>query len=136
MPQGPDLAQLAERFCKQIGFHGIADLDWRLDLRDGQYKLVDFNPRVGNQFRLFETQAGMDVIRAMHLDLTGQAIPVSGPIEGRRIIVEHFDLPAGLLTVASDPWPAALGAPRQPNLPGWRGMIHFHSSRCGHEPRS
>ena len=31
----------------RVGFRGIADLDWRRDLRDGQYKLVDFNPRVG-----------------------------------------------------------------------------------------
>ena len=43
----PGLAAMAERFCEQIGFHGIADLDWRFDRRDGQYKLVDFNPRVG-----------------------------------------------------------------------------------------
>ena len=112
----PHLAQLAERFCKQIGFHGIADLDWRLDLRDGQYKLVDFNPRVGNQFRLFETQAGMDVIRAMHLDLTGQAIPVSGPIEGRRIIVEHFDLPARLAYRCVRPVARGTGRPSSTEL--------------------
>jgi len=48
----PILANMAGRFCKEIGFKGIADLDWRLDRRDGQYKLVDFNPRMGNQFRL------------------------------------------------------------------------------------
>jgi D-aspartate ligase len=52
----PELAQIAERFCQEIGFRGIADLDWRLDLRDGKYKLVDLNPRVGNQFRLSSKQ--------------------------------------------------------------------------------
>ncbi len=71
----PGLAQAAARFCQAIGFSGIADLDWRLDLRDGQYKLLDFNPRMGAQFRLFETEAGLDVVRAMHLDLTGRPVP-------------------------------------------------------------
>jgi D-aspartate ligase len=90
----PPLAEIARRFCEQIGFLGIADLDVRLDLRDGRYKLVDFNPRAGNQFRLFESESGVDEVRAQHLDLTGRPIPPGRPVEGRRIIVEHADLPA------------------------------------------
>jgi D-aspartate ligase len=90
------LAEIAERFCDQIGFLGIADLDVRLDLRDGRYKLVDFNPRTGNQFRLFESESGVDVVRAQHLDLTGRPIPPGRQVDGRRIIVEHADLPAQL----------------------------------------
>ena len=92
----PGLADLARRFCEEIGFRGIADLDWRLDRRDGKYKLVDFNPRMGNQFRLFEDVAGIDVVRALHLDLTGRPVPAGDQVEGRRIIVEHADLPARL----------------------------------------
>jgi predicted ATP-grasp superfamily ATP-dependent carboligase len=90
----PCLAEMSERFCKEIGYTGIADLDWRLDLRDGQYKLVDFNPRVGNQFRLFETEAGIDVVRALHLDLTGRDVPRARQVGQRRIVVEHIDIPA------------------------------------------
>ena len=41
-----------------LGFRGIVDLDLRFDPRDGQYKLLDFNPRLGAQFRLFEDTAG------------------------------------------------------------------------------
>ncbi len=92
----PALAQLTERFCKEIGFQGVADLDVRFDRRDGQFKLVDFNPRMGNQFRLFETAAGIDVIRALYLDLTGRTVPASHQVNGRRIVVEHIDLPARL----------------------------------------
>ena len=90
----PEVAALAERFCKEIGFSGIADLDWRLDLRDGQYKLVDFNPRLGSRFRLSETESGVDVVRAMHLDLTGREVPRAPQIEGKRIVLEHVDVPA------------------------------------------
>jgi predicted ATP-grasp superfamily ATP-dependent carboligase len=108
----PELAQIAERFCQEIGFRGIADLDWRLDLRDGKYKLVDFNPRVGNQFRLFETEQGIDVVRALHLDLTGRAVP-AGPVRsGRRIVVEHVDALARLAYRGRTGYPAAPCQPR------------------------
>lgn len=90
----PHVAELAERLCKEVGYSGIADLDWRLDLRDGQYKLVDFNPRTGNQFRLFENESGVDVVRALHLDLTGRPVPRGRQVESKRLIVEHADVPA------------------------------------------
>ena len=107
----PELAQIAEHFCKAIGFQGIADLDWRLDLRDGKYKLVDFNPRVGNQFRLFETEQGIDVVRALHLDLTGRAVPAGAAPTGRRIVVEHIDMLARFAYRHGSGYPAAAPPP-------------------------
>jgi predicted ATP-grasp superfamily ATP-dependent carboligase len=107
----PELAQIAERFCKAIGFRGIADLDWRLDLRDGRYKLVDFNPRVGNQFRLFETEQGIDVVRALYLDLTGRAVPAGAAPDGRRIIIEHVDVLARFAYRGGSGYPAAPSPP-------------------------
>ena len=71
----PELAEIsAAEFIKRIGFTGIVDLDWRFDRRDGRYKLLDFNPRMGAQFRLFENEAGVDVVRAH----------ASGPDRARR----------------------------------------------------
>ena len=89
------LARLSTDLCRTSATAGIVDLDWRLDRRDGRYKLLDFNPRVGAQFRLFETDAGIDVVRAMHLDLTGRAVPRGVQIEGRGFVQEHLDRPAG-----------------------------------------
>ncbi|KPI20846.1 hypothetical protein OK074_7523 [Actinobacteria bacterium OK074] len=90
----PELSDLAARFIKQIGFTGIIDLDLRFDRRDGQYKLLDFNPRMGAQFRLFESESGVDVVRAMHLNLTGRPVPEGEQRVGHRYIVENIDLPA------------------------------------------
>ncbi|MCS0602892.1 ATP-grasp domain-containing protein [Streptomyces sp. LP11] len=90
----PELADLAARFVKEIGFTGVVDLDLRFDRRDGQYKLLDFNPRVGAQFRLFESEAGVDVVRALHLDLTGRPVPEGEQRTGHRYVVENIDLPA------------------------------------------
>ncbi|MFE9405246.1 ATP-grasp domain-containing protein [Streptomyces sp. NPDC006530] len=90
----PELAALAEQFVKRIGFTGIVDLDLRFDRRDGRYKLLDFNPRMGAQFRLFENEAGIDVVRAQHLHFTGRRVPEGAQRAGRRYVVENIDLPA------------------------------------------
>jgi predicted ATP-grasp superfamily ATP-dependent carboligase len=90
------LREQVEAFLQAISYSGIMDLDFRLDKRDGQYKLVDFNPRIGAQFRLFEDAAGIDVARALYLDLTGRFVPRSHPIESRTFIAEFHDVAAGL----------------------------------------
>ena len=79
-------------FMKAIGYRGILDIGYRYDARDGQYKLLDANPRIGATFRLFVGDNGMDVARALYLDLTGQAVPSSALVPGRRWIVEDLDL--------------------------------------------
>lgn len=93
----PALKDLAARFVKNIDFHGVFDLDWRYDRRTGLFNLLDFNPRVGAQFRLFETEAGIDVVRALHLGMSGRGIPPSPQIDARRFLVETLD-PASVLT--------------------------------------
>ncbi|MGA4840251.1 ATP-grasp domain-containing protein [Streptomyces sp. G45] len=90
----PELADNVARFIKQIGFTGIVDLDIRFDRRDSRYKLLDFNPRMGAQFRLFESASGVDVVRAMHLHLTGRPVPEAEQRAGHRYVVENIDLPA------------------------------------------
>ncbi len=83
-------------FVDATGYSGLMDIDCRLDDRDGQFKLLDFNPRVGMNFRMFEDEAGMNVVRALHLDLTGRKIYCSPMAERRLFIVEPHDLAACL----------------------------------------
>jgi predicted ATP-grasp superfamily ATP-dependent carboligase len=90
----PELAALANRLFDTSGFRGIAALCWRYDERDGRYYLLDFNPRVGAQFRLFENGAGVDVVRAMHLDLSDREIPHAPVEEGRAFRDGFHDLQA------------------------------------------
>lgn len=80
------------RFMKEIGYRGILDIGYRFDRRDGLYKVLDINPRVGATFRLFVGRNGLDVVRALYLDLTGQPVPPTEPIEGRKWLVEERDL--------------------------------------------
>ncbi len=92
----PELHRQATELVDRLGFRGIVDLDYRWDPRDGQYKLLDFNPRLGAQFRLFHDAAGVDVVVAAHLDLTGRDIPAGSPRIGRRFLVENYDPIAAL----------------------------------------
>ncbi len=79
------------RFMKEIGYRGILDIGYRYDARDGQYKVLDINPRVGATFRLFVATNGMDVIRTAYLHLTGQTVAPSCLEQGRKWLVEDRD---------------------------------------------
>jgi D-aspartate ligase len=92
----PELHHQATELVARLGFRGIVDLDFRFDPRTGTYKLLDFNPRLGAQFRLFCDSAGIDVVIAAHLDLTGRTIPLGSPQLGRSFLVENYDPLAAL----------------------------------------
>ena len=96
----------------RIGYRGIFDLDWRLDRRTGRYDLLDFNPRLGAQFRAFENDAGIDVVRAMHLDMAGRQIPAGSVTDGQRFVVEPFQLASRLVDRVPLATPAGYGAGR------------------------
>ncbi len=88
------VARAAQRLMGEVGYHGIVDMGFRYDERDGQYKLLDVNPRLGSSFRLFTSETGVDVVRAAYLDLTGQQVPPTRAREGRKWLVEPYDVVA------------------------------------------
>jgi D-aspartate ligase len=88
--------KMAIAFLQNIGYSGIVDMGYRYDRRDGQYKLLDVNPRVGTTFRLFVDSNGIDVVRALYLDLTGQPVRRGSFREGRKWMVEPADLMSSL----------------------------------------
>ncbi|HJW98952.1 MAG TPA: hypothetical protein VJ453_02275 [Terriglobales bacterium] len=79
-------------FMRAVGYRGILDIGYRFDARDGKYKVLDVNPRIGATFRLFVGDNGLDVARALYLDMTGQRVPNGLPCEGRKWMVEDRDL--------------------------------------------
>ncbi|MFE7858669.1 ATP-grasp domain-containing protein [Streptomyces sp. NPDC057403] len=86
----PQVQLLAERLGGELGYRGILDLDFRRCGATGRYHLLDFNPRPGAQFRLFTDSAGLDVVRALHLDLTHRPLPDGLPLPGREFVVENY----------------------------------------------
>ncbi|WP_327315160.1 carboxylate--amine ligase [Streptomyces sp. NBC_01235] len=88
--ENPRVKTLAERLTGGLGYRGIFDLDFRRCGLTGDYHLLDFNPRPGAQFRLFADGAGLDVVRAQHLDLTHRPLPTGVPLPGRAFVVENY----------------------------------------------
>jgi predicted ATP-grasp superfamily ATP-dependent carboligase len=86
------VAETTKKFMKAIGYRGILDIGYRHDTRDGLYKVLDVNPRIGATFRLFVASNGMDVARALYLDMTGQSVPYDVAPDGRKWFVEDKDL--------------------------------------------
>ena len=91
-----EVASETQRFMKAIGYQGILDIGYRLDPRDGRYKVLDINPRVGQAFRIFVAENDHDVVKALYLDLTGQPQPPVVRREGRRWVIEDFDIISSL----------------------------------------
>jgi D-aspartate ligase len=90
------LSDQLEGLMHSLCYRGLADLDLRWDARTEQYMLLDFNPRIGAQFRLFQDEVGLDVARAAYLDLSGQELPARSAAVDRRFFVENYDLLAAL----------------------------------------
>jgi predicted ATP-grasp superfamily ATP-dependent carboligase len=84
----PALESLARSLMRELGYCGVVSLDYRFDHRENTFKLLDFNPRVGAIFRLFQSDTDVDVVRALHLDLTGRSVPPGRMIDGRTVAVE------------------------------------------------
>lgn len=87
-----EVEKITAGFMKSLGYRGILDIGYRRDRRDGQYKVLDVNPRIGCTFRLFTGSGGLDVARVLYMDLTGEPVPQATPSEGRKWVVEDFDL--------------------------------------------
>ena len=86
------IASSTKTLVRAVGYRGILDIGYRYDARDGLYKLLDVNPRLGATFRLFVGDNGMDVTRAKYLHFTGQPVPASDICTGRKWILEDADL--------------------------------------------
>jgi predicted ATP-grasp superfamily ATP-dependent carboligase len=72
----PSLVEPSERFLRAIDYYGLVEIEYKYDVRDGRYKLLDVNPRtwgyhsvgaaagVDFAFMLFVDQLGLEVTPA------------------------------------------------------------------------
>jgi len=73
--EAPVVEELSERFLRAIDYYGLVELEYKLDPRDAQYKLLDFNARtwgyhslglktgVDFSYMLYANQVGLPVAR-------------------------------------------------------------------------
>ncbi|WP_336204073.1 carboxylate--amine ligase [Nonomuraea sp. LPB2021202275-12-8] len=88
----PVVEATVRELAATVGYRGVLDIDFRHDPVKDAYHLLDFNPRLGAQFRLFSDSMGLDVVRAAHLHLSGRQAVRGRADHGRTYVVENYDL--------------------------------------------
>ncbi|MEW1841611.1 ATP-grasp domain-containing protein [Nonomuraea angiospora] len=88
----PVVEGTARELAERLGYRGVLDIDFRHDAGRDAYHLLDFNPRLGAQFRLFSDSSGLDLVRAAHLHLSGRRAALGRAGHGRTYVVENYDL--------------------------------------------
>src|SRR5580658_2390884 len=96
----PVLEELSERFLRAIDYYGLVEVEFKLDPRDSQYKLLDVNARTWGYHSL-GARAGVDFSHMLYLDQIGQPVPVSKSRSGLSWVRTTTDLPAAIVAVLS-----------------------------------
>jgi D-aspartate ligase len=96
----PLLEELSERFLRAIDYYGLVELEYKLDPRDSQYKLLDVNARTWGYHSL-GAQAGVDFSYMLYSDQIGLPVSASKGRIGLAWVRTLTDLPAATLAILS-----------------------------------
>jgi D-aspartate ligase len=88
----PELEEVARHFLSRIDYYGLVEIEFKLDERDGQYKLLDVNPRTWGYHSL-GPRAGTDFPYLLFRDQLGQAVDPVRASPGVKWVRLSTDLP-------------------------------------------
>ncbi len=91
----PELAKHSLTFLRDIGYYGLVELEYKQDLRDGSYKLLDVNARTWGYHSLGYA-AGVDFPYLVYRDQIGEPVGEFRARAGVRWIRLATDLPNAL----------------------------------------
>jgi len=69
-----DVVEQGLALLRGLGFHGLSQVEFKRDPRDGAYKLIEVNPRLF-QWHGLAAACGTDLPRIAYLDLLGTPLP-------------------------------------------------------------
>ena len=88
----PGVKELGLRLFRHVGLRGLANVEFKLDPRDGQYKLIECNARFTAANGLV-AKSGIDLARFVYCRAAGLPLPpVNGFRPGVRVIDPVMDL--------------------------------------------
>jgi predicted ATP-grasp superfamily ATP-dependent carboligase len=94
----PELEKVSERYLKAMNYYGLVEIEYKLDAKDGLFKLHDVNPRTWGYHSLGYA-AGVDFPYLLFADQLGTPISrVRGKV-GMRWVRLVTDLPSSLLDI-------------------------------------
>jgi predicted ATP-grasp superfamily ATP-dependent carboligase len=94
----PVLEDLSERFLRAINYYGLVELEYKLDLRDQQYKLLDVNGRTWG-YHTLGWGAGVDFPYMLFADQMGESVEPRRGRPGIKWIRLITDVPTGVLEI-------------------------------------
>jgi predicted ATP-grasp superfamily ATP-dependent carboligase len=97
----PEMAERSRRLLSGLGYQGLVDVEFKRDERDGGFRIIEVNPRLGLQHQL-AAGAGADLTVAAFEDLTGAPRrPAATPAfrEGVKWMIVDRDLESACLGV-------------------------------------
>jgi D-aspartate ligase len=94
----PVLEELSERFLRAIDYYGLVELEYKLDSRDQQYKLLDVNGRTWG-YHTLGSGAGVDFPAMLYADQVGEPIEPCRGRPGVRWIRLITDVPTGIVEI-------------------------------------
>jgi D-aspartate ligase len=99
----PELEEVSERFLRAIDYYGLVEIEFKLDLRDREYKLLDVNARTWG-YHCLGAAAGVDFPYMLYLDQIGEAVDDARSRSAITWIRLVTDLPVGLLGLWRRKW--------------------------------
>jgi D-aspartate ligase len=94
----PVLESLSERFLRAIDYYGLVELEYKLDPRDGQYKLLDVNARTWG-YHTLGPRAGVDFTSLLFADQRGETVEPCRARSGVGWVRLTTDLPSGVIEI-------------------------------------
>ncbi len=91
----PILEQLSERFLRAVDYYGLVELEYKLDSRDGEYKLLDVNGRTWG-YHTLGFSAGVDFPYLLFADQVGECVQPCRGRPGVRWIRLLTDIPTAI----------------------------------------
>jgi len=88
LPVDEGVARVSAAFIADIGFHGIAELEWKYDRRDGLYQFMEINPRCSLWTQICQP-VGVNLPYIQYLDLIGSR---PAPVQQQRGPVKFVEL--------------------------------------------
>ncbi len=94
----PLLEELSERFLRAIDYYGLVEVEYKLDPRDGQYKLLDVNARTWGYHSL-GARAGVDFSYMLYEDQVGLPVAPKRGEPGLAWVRTTTDFPAAMVAI-------------------------------------
>jgi predicted ATP-grasp superfamily ATP-dependent carboligase len=91
----PVIEELSERFLRAINYYGLVEIEYKLDSRDGQYKLLDVNGRTWGYHTLGKG-AGVDFPYMLFADQLGDDVRPCRARAGVTWLRLITDVPTGI----------------------------------------